>query len=348
MSINKSDQIDKQKLRKIVTIVAIAIVIIIVIINWNKLEGILSGSNTETLAELPIIQPSTTAFSESEPIQTVELSTSEPETIEGTLVLHMIDVGQADSFLLVQNGHTALIDCGTRSTGEDVVKYLKKLGVTKLDYVIGTHPHYDHMGGMYDVITSFEIGKIIIPEVKAGDVTSNWYLKLMSEIKSGKYVVETPKLKQVYNLGDATMKVIGPLSAPKDNTNNYSIVFKVTFGEMDIIMTGDAEKDVEAEIIASGEVLDAEILKVGHHGSDTSTSKKWIEAIKPSYALISTKVGNRYHHPIKSTMVLLEEKNIIIYRTDECGTVVATITSSDVKFNTKPGDYLCGDEVAEK
>lgn len=280
--------------------------------------------------------------------QDVNSDGSKSSNVEGNLVLHMIDVGQADSFLLVQNGKTALFDCGTRSTGEDVVKYLNELGITKLDYLIGSHPHDDHMGGMYDVITNFEIGTIIMPKVKSGDVTSNWYIKLMQEIKDGKYNVEYPEVGNVYSLGDAALEVIGPISEPKGNLNNYSVVFRVTFGNMDIIMTGDLEKDAEREIIASEEYLDAEILKVGHHGSDTSSCDEWLDEITPEYALISTKVGNKYNHPIKSVMENLEERNIEVYRTDEQGTVIVTITANDAIFSCEPADYLSGEEVEKR
>lgn len=270
------------------------------------------------------------------------------ESVEGELEVHMIDVGQADSILFVQNNYTALIDCGTRTTGKDVVQYLKELGITKLDFVFGTHPHDDHMGGMYDVITNFEIGKIVIPKVKKNQVTSNWYLKLMNQIETGGYEVEYAELGNAYELGKAIMKVIGPITLPESNLNNYSTVLKVSFGEMDVILTGDAEKNVEKEIIATGENLDAEILKLGHHGSDTSTSDEFLNKILPQYALISAKVGNKYQHPIKSTMDNLKERNIIVYRTDENGTVVATITEKDVEFNCKPGDYLSGIELEER
>ena len=283
--------------------------------------------------------------------QTSHETVNQQETIQqvkGELMLHMIDVGQADSFLLVQGNETALIDFGTRSTGKDAVEYLKSIGIEKLDYVFGTHPHDDHMGGMYDVITNFEIGKIILPEVEVGEVTTNWYMKLMNEIKTGNYEVEYAKVGSVYNLGDATMKVIGPISKPDNNLNDYSIVLKVSFGDMDIIMTGDAEKDVEKEILQSGESIDAEILKVGHHGSDTSTCDEFLEAIDPEYALISAKVGNKYEHPIKSTMDKLKNHNIEVYRTDENGSVVAEITPNDVEFSCNPGDYLSGTELEER
>lgn len=273
---------------------------------------------------------------------------SNVQSAEGELTLIMIDVGQADSFLLVQDGKTALIDCGTRSTGEDVVEYLKSQGITRLDYVFGTHPHDDHMGGMYDVITNFEIGKIIIPETKLGEITSNWYMKLMQEFKNGLHDVEYAKLGKVYNLGGATMKIIGPISEPDGNLNNYSIVLKVSFGDMDVIMTGDAETVVEKEILESGENIDAEILKVGHHGSDTSSSEEFLDAITPEYALISAKIGNMYKHPVESTMEKLENRDIEVYRTDENGTVVVTITADDISFSCNPGDYLSGTELEER
>lgn len=267
---------------------------------------------------------------------------------EGELILTMIDVGQADGFYLEQNGKTAVIDCGTVSTGKDMVDYLKAQGVTRLDYVIGTHPHEDHMGGMYDIITNFEVGTIVIPKVTKNDITSKWYAKLMKEIKDAKHTVDYPEVGEIYTLGDSKMEVLGPKEEPKSNLNNYSIVMKITFGTMDIIMTGDAERDIEAEIIASGADLDAEILKLGHHGSDTSSSKEFLDVVDPDYALISTKVGNKYEHPTKSVMEDLDNLDIEVYRTDECGTVVLTITDNDVEFSTKPGDYLSGIELEER
>ena len=274
---------------------------------------------------------------------------SAPEqNLEGQLVVHMIDVGQADCFLLVQDGKSALVDCGTRSTGKDAVQYLKELGVTKLDYVIGTHPHDDHMGGMYEILTNFEIGTVIYPDVEDGEITANWYAKLMNEITTGNYNVDYPEKGETIILGNATMEVLAAETEVGGNTNNYSIVLKVSFGQMDMIMTGDAETEIEEKILQSGENIDAEILKVGHHGSDTSSSEAFLDAISPEYGLISCKIGNKYEHPIKSTMENLKERNVEIYRTDECGSVVMTITPDDVTFNCEPGDYLSGVELEER
>lgn len=267
---------------------------------------------------------------------------------EGEMILTMIDVGQADSFLFMQDGKTALIDCGTVSTGKDVVAYLKKQGITKLDYVFGTHPHEDHMGGMYEVITNFDVETVVIPEVTKNPIVRAWYTKLMKELKSSKYNVVYPKVNDEFVLGDATMKVLGPFEEPDENLNNYSTVMMVSFGEMDVLMTGDAESDVEREILNSGVALDAEILKVGHHGSSTSTCNEFLHEVTPDYALISAELDNRYNHPVKKTMDKLKKRNIDVYRTDENGTVVMVITTDGVEFNTNPGDYLSGTELSER
>lgn len=270
------------------------------------------------------------------------------QEVDGQLIVHMIDVGQADCFLLVQDDVTALVDCGTRSTGKDAVDYLKELGITKLDYVIGTHPHDDHMGGMYEIITNFEVGTVVIPDSSDGEITANWYIKLMSELSTGNYIVDYPEKNDIISLGDVTMKVLSAETDVGGNTNNYSIVLKVSFGQMDMIMTGDAETEIEEKILEAGTDIDAEILKIGHHGSDTSSSEEFLDAVSPEYGLISCKIGNKYEHPIKSTMEKLEERNVEVYRTDECGSVVVTITTDDVTFNCEPGDYLSGVELEEK
>lgn len=317
----------RKKLARTLTIIIVAIVLVI---GWYL------GRNVKDI------------FPQNEPTPTDQKRTTHNSDIEGELVVHMIDVGQADCFLLIQNGKTALVDCGTRSTGKDAVEYMKELDITTLDYVIGTHPHDDHMGGMYDIITNFEVGKVIIPDASEGEITANWYLKLMDEIQTGDYDVEYAELGDIYNLEDATMKVISAETDVGGNTNNYSIVLKVSFGQMDMIMTGDAEIEVEEKILASSVDIDAEILKVGHHGSDTSNSEEFLDAITPDYALISCKIGNKYEHPIKSTMDNLKERNVEVYRTDECGSVIMIITTDSVRFNCEPGDYLSGVELEER
>lgn len=300
---------------------------------------------------LSVVIAKVTETSLQEPANDGFIDTVKPPKItqsDGELILTMLDVGQADSFLFEYEGERALIDCGTRATGKDVVKYLKDNGITYLDYVFGTHLHDDHMGGMYDVITNIKVGKVIIPEIQVGDVTSNWYIKLINELNQGDYEVQYPKVGDEFYLQDVVMKVIAQLDNPKGNTNNYSTVIKVTIGEMDILMTGDAEKDLEEKILQSGQDISAEILKVGHHGSDTSTSDEFLDAVNPEYALISSKIGNKYEHPTKVIMDKLKERDIKVYRTDESGHVVVTITATDINFSCEPGDYLSGKQLEER
>lgn len=322
--------------------VIIGLIVLLLSIGFGiDLKGIIS-----------VLSPETTKTGETQPEQTyfetTHLETTQPSSsVEGQLVVHMIDVGQADCFFLVQGETTALVDCGTRSTGKDAVAYLQELGITDLDYVIGTHPHDDHMGGMYDVITSFDVGTIIIPDSRNRKITANWYLNLMKEFQTGNYKIHYAEQGDIYELGDANMQVL-VAETNVSNTNNYSIVLKVSFGEMDMIMTGDAETEIERKILESGVDIDAEILKVGHHGSDTSNSEAFLDAISPDYGLISCGYSNKYDHPIKEVMERLKERNVEIYRTDELGSVVMTITSDSVTFSCEPGDYLSGIELEER
>lgn len=287
----------------------------------------------------------TTPTTETSPPNTE--STKPPEVlVDGALTVIMIDVGQADSFLLIQDGKTALIDCGTRYDGDEILAFLSSLNITRLDYVFGTHPHDDHMGGMLEVIQGIEVGKLVVPEVEKGKVTSNWYKTL--EKAYANFNVVRPKVGDVYKLGDATMKVLGPIDTTPSNVNNYSTILMVSFGEMDILFTGDAETSLEKDLLDSGVNLDAEILKIGHHGSDTSSSDAFLDAVSPEYGLLSTAIGNKHDHPIGEIMDKYEDRGIEIYRTDQSGTVTLTITATDVEFSCEPGDYRDGIEMAEQ
>ena len=325
----------------IILVIVLAVAFDVDISDWDIVKNILNQSeNIEEVSATPM--PTVAITPMQKPVQSFT-----GQDVRGELVVHMIDVGQADCFLLIQDDETILVDCGTRSTGKDAVEYIKALGITQLDYVLGTHPHDDHMGGMYDIITNFEVGTTIIPIVEDGEITANWYIKLMNELNTGEYQVQHVKAGDVFNLGEAIIEVLAA-ETKVSNTNNYSIVLKVSFGEMDIIMTGDAETEIEEIILESGKDIDAEIYKAGHHGSDTSNSKAFLDAISPDYALISCKLGNKYEHPIKSVMEEFEKRGIEVYRTDESGSVVMTLTANDVTFNCEPGDYLSSIELEER
>lgn len=272
-----------------------------------------------------------------------ESSSQSVETFDGkVLKMHIINCGQGDSFLFEYDKQYAMIDCGPQPGKEErVVNYLKRENVDKISFIVGTHHHDDHMGGMANILDNFSCDTVYMPKFSTD---TNWYTKILSRIK--KYHVKrvNPKVGDTYYLGDVSFNVIGQLTTKEanGNTNNMSTVIKVTYGNMDIIMTGDAEKDFEKKIIESGINLDAEVLKLGHHGSDTSTSDKFLDAVNPTYAIISCGLDNRYGHPCKSTMDKLGKRNIQVYRTDQMGDIIMTVTPNSISFDKQKGDYRCG------
>lgn len=264
------------------------------------------------------------------------------DTNLGQLKIHYIDVGQGDSILLEQDKCYMLIDAGTNECEGLIVDYLKKQGVTKLDYVIGTHPHEDHIGGMDKVIDNFDIGTLLMPKKIANTKT---FKDVMLSAKNKGLKITKPVVGTNYNLGKATFTILAPKNHDYESTNNYSIVQKLRFGNTSFIFTGDAEAISEMEMVKGGYDLQSDVLKVGHHGSKTSTCQAFLDKVNPKYAIISCGKDNKYKHPNKSTMDRLKAKNISVYRTDESGTIVATSDGEKVTFNTNAGSYNYRDAV---
>ncbi|KEI01762.1 ComEC/Rec2 family competence protein [Clostridium botulinum] len=266
--------------------------------------------------------------------------------INGDLKVHFIDVGQADSILITEGSYSMLIDAGNNDDGDMVVSYLKKVGVKKLDYVIGTHPHEDHIGGLDNVINTFEINKIYMPKKVS---TTKTYKDVIKAIKNKNMKITLPKPGESFKLGKATCSIV----APKQNqdyqsANNYSIVIKLTYGSKSFLFTGDAEGISESEILSGRYDIKADVLKVGHHGSRTSTTEAFLNKIAPEFAVISCGKANDYGHPHKATMDKLKAKHIQVYRTDESGTIIATSDGKNIGFNTKLGSYNYNDNSKGK
>ncbi len=230
-----------------------------------------------------------------------------------TLAAHFIDVGQADSILLqLPNGQTMLIDAG-----EDVRDYISDLGIRKIDYLVATHPHSDHIGYIEEVVRAFEIGEIYMPRVSH---TSKTFENMLLAIQEKGLKIKTAKAGvTALDTEDLNIVFVAPVQEYYEDLNNYSAIVKVTYKSKSMLFTGDAEALSESQITAD---IDADVLKVGHHGSSTSTSKRFLDRVSPQIAVISCGADNEYGHPHREVLQRLSSRNIEIYRTDESGTVI--------------------------
>lgn len=282
--------------------------------------------------------PQSDSLPKSQPAQSQE---EEVSSAQNQLKVHFIDVGQADSILIqTPEGKAMLIDAGNNDDGDLVVSYLKSQGVKKIDVLVGTHPHEDHIGGMDNVIYSFDIGKIYMPKAAS---TTRTYEDLLTAIKSKNLKVSTAKAGIAIDI-DPKVKIemLAPNSEAYDDLNNYSAVIKLTYGKTAFLFEGDAESSSEKEMLEKGYELKADVLKIGHHGSSSSTTPEFLSAVSPKYAIISVGKNNDYGHPAKATMDKLKAANIAVYRTDECGTIIAASDGANISFNCKPGTYNAG------
>lgn len=255
---------------------------------------------------------------------------------ENALSVRYIDVGQADCELIsFPDGRHMLIDAGATDSEKTLPPYLKSLGIEKLDYVIGTHPHEDHIGGLDAVIESFEIGQIYMPKATT---TTKTYKDVLTAVKNKGLSINTAKAgKVIIDEPDIRAELLAPINDKYDDLNNYSAVLKLQFGNTSFLFTGDAEKLSENEMLdsAGAEKLRCDVLKAGHHGSSTSTSEKFLKAVSPSYAVISCGTGNDYGHPHKETISLLDKYGIKTYRTDLNGTITAISDGNNITFTTE-------------
>ncbi|MFO8059985.1 MAG: MBL fold metallo-hydrolase [Bacillota bacterium] len=270
-----------------------------------------------------------------------EVEVSEPpaageEEPDGELAVHFIDVGQGDAILIEAPGGAALIDGGTRQAGEIVVQYLVRRGIRRIDLVVATHPHADHIGGLIDVLRNFEVHQVVDSGQPHTTATFDDYLtEVEKQVDAGSCVYEIPE-GQVVDLGSgAAVTVLGPDSVA-ESLNDGSVVCRLDFGSTSFLFTGDAEHTAEERLLNRGSDLEADVLKVGHHGSATSTSPAFLTAVSPAHAVICVGDDNSYGHPHRETLDRLAEAGTRIYRTDVHGTVIFVSDGRELKVNAEP------------
>lgn len=261
-------------------------------------------------------------------------SSSELLHSEGGLSVHFLDVGQADCTLIICDDEAMLIDCGNDSDGTKIQNYLNKQNIVSLKYVIGTHPDADHIGGMDVILTKFDCKTVIMPEYEHD---TKEYRDVIDTMKYISLENTIPKVGNKYSLGSAEFVILAPNHYEYGNeTNNYSISLLMTYGDSKFLFTGDAEAEAESDILNNGYSLEADVYHVGHHGSSSSTGEAFLEAVKPSFAVISCGQDNNYGHPHQSTLNRLRAAGINVFRTDEQGTIIAVSDGSTIIWNCAP------------
>ena len=246
-----------------------------------------------------------------------------------SMQVHFIDVGQADAALILCDGQAMLIDGGNAEDSNLRYTYLKKQGITHLDYVIGTHAHEDHIGGIAGALNYATAGKVFSP---ATDYDTKAFQSFKKAAQNRGSTLTVPKVGETFSLGSANCKTLAVNT--EEDTNNTSIVLRITYGETSFLFTGDAEREVEQVLLDSGTTLKSTVLKVGHHGSDSSTSYALLRSVAPEYAVISVGKDNSYGHPTEEVLSRLRDADVKTYRTDLQGDIICTSDGKTVTFTT--------------
>ena len=270
-------------------------------------------------------------FDGSEGTTTTKRTIPGGEPADGQLSLHFLDVGQGDSIIAVCGGEAMLIDTSykKKAVTQSIVDYLQNLGITSLKYLVLTHPDADHIGGAPTIINTFDIGAVIMPNAVA---STQIFSDTLTAIEDNNVDVIEAFAGSSYSLGSAAFHILAPNSSSYEDTNDYSIVIRMVFGATSVMLTGDAEARSEGEMVAAYDPasLRSDLLKVGHHGSRTSTTPAFLAAVQPTYAVISCGEGNSYGHPHAETVERLQDAGVQVYRTDTDGTIVFVSDGSSI------------------
>lgn len=264
--------------------------------------------------------------SSSNVVNTITQEAKNNTPINSELKIYYLNVGQADCILIQNEGQNMIIDAGNNADGENIAQFLQNLKISKIDFLVGTHPHEDHIGGLDNIINNFNIGTIYMPKVAT---TTKTFEDVLDAIENKKLTVTTPEVGNTFYMGSASFQILST-GTNEEDLNSCSIVLKLSFGDQAYLFTGDAETVNEEQMILSEYDLNANVLKVAHHGSNTSSSEKFLDKVSPDIAIIMVGEGNSYGHPHNEVLNRLNDRNIKIYRTDINGTILIT---SDGKEN---------------
>lgn len=238
---------------------------------------------------------------------------------ENGLMMEFIDVGQGDSTLVICEGEAMLIDAGDESSGTNVQNEMEKLGVDELKYFVCTHPDADHIGGADVIAYKFPVEALLMPELERD---TKAYEQLAASISERDIRVVHPSVGETYDLGGGSFTIVGPVGQySEDEPNNWSVCLRFAYGDMQFLFCGDAEKEAEEDMLEAGAALEADVYHVSHHGSSGSTSEAFLEAVDPSYAVVSCGRDNDYGHPHEETREALAARQVRLYRTDELGNI---------------------------
>lgn len=251
--------------------------------------------------------------------------------------VHFIDVGQGDSQLILSDGKAILIDGGENDQGAVVVDYLNGIGVEKIDLLVATHPHSDHIGGLDVVVNELEVGQILMPRLPDDLVpTTRTYTDLLEAIQGKDLKITAAKAGAAYTFGKGVLTVLGP-QRDYDDLNNTSLVCRFDYDGRSFLFTGDIETPVEKDMLKDGADLQADVLALGHHGSSTSTSKAFFREVDPAVCVISCGEGNSYGHPHKETLATLSDSDAQVFRTDYQGSIVIGVADGELTFAAERG-----------
>ena len=265
----------------------------------------------------------------------IQEAVSIPVSIVSDLVVHFLDVGQADSILIqLPNGQSMLIDGGESRNANYILNYIRSFNITTIDYLVATHPHADHIGGLPTIINALDIGEIYMPRVSHNTQT---FENLLIAIEENDLQINTAQAGvNILTIPDLQIDIIAPVLNNYQNLNDHSAVIKISYGSTGFIFMGDAEALSESHITAN---VSADVIKIGHHGSNTSTSENFLNSVSPAYAVITVGINNSYGHPTNELLSRLDDAGISVYRTDLQGTIVITSNGEEITINTEPSPY---------